>query len=131
MTGDETVYQVIGYRDMGGVARVEQTALVLTKDEGLARYLAMQLLTWHQVRTCAGEPEELVGYSAELRRGRSHGPLDSLRWTPERHDDPVCDLAYLDLDTGSIEWQPNTPTYTVITDQHPDHNVVALLPRRQ
>jgi hypothetical protein len=70
--------------------------------------------------------EELAGYSAELRRGRHRGPLETGLWTPERSDDPVADIAYLDADTGSVEWQVNAPTYLVATEQRRGRAVVAL-----
>jgi hypothetical protein len=125
-------YQVIGYTDIGGIPRVGQTAVVRTAEEGLARFLTIQFLLWQYVQ---GNPdgEELMGSSAELRRGRCRGPLETGLWTPEHHDDPVADIAYLDADTGSIEWQANAPTYTVVTEQQRGHTVTALpgrLPRR-
>jgi hypothetical protein len=43
------------------------------------------------------------------------------------HDDPVADIAYLDADTGSIEWQVDAPTYRVVTEQpRRDDTVVEL-----
>jgi hypothetical protein len=121
-------YQVIGYEDAGGVPRVGQTALVRTTEQGLARFLTVQFLMW---KYSGGNPmgEELAGYSAELRRGRCRGPLESGLWTPERHDDPVADIAYLDADTGSIEWQVNAPTYVVVTER--DRTVITLSDRRR
>jgi hypothetical protein len=125
----QITYQIIGYLDLGGVARVEQTALLRTPREDLARFLANQLLMWQYPR---GNPADdtLPGYSAELHRGHCRGPLDTGLWTPEHHDDPVADIAYLDNDTGSIEWQANAPTYTVVT-QHPPTNVLPLPGRRR
>jgi hypothetical protein len=127
---DRITYQIIGYTDVGGVLRVGQTAVMRTAEEGLARFLTVQFLMWQYVR---GNPdgEELVGYSAELRRGHCPGPLETGLWTPEHHDDPVADIAYLDADTGSIEWQANAPTYVIVTEQQRDHTVTALSGRRR
>ena len=75
---------------------------------------------------------ELVGYCVVLRRGRCSGSLDAGLWTPERHDDPAADIAYLDADTGSIEWQANAPTYVVVTEDSRHHDsVIALSERRR
>jgi hypothetical protein len=128
---DRITYQAIGYEDAGGVPRVGQTAVVRTTEQGLARFLSVQLLMWPYAQ---GNPtgEELLGYSVELRRGRCRGPLETGLWIPERHDDPVADIAYLDADTGSVEWQANAPTYVVVTE-HPrrDGSVVELSKRRR
>jgi len=70
----------------------------------------------------------LVGYSVELRRGRCPGLLETGLWTPEHHDDPV---AYLDADTGSIEWQANAPTYVVVTEHPHRHDSVVELSKRR
>jgi hypothetical protein len=123
-------YQVIGYEDAGGVPRVGQSALVRTTEQGLARFLTVQLLMWQYVR---GNPDgaELLGYSAELCRGRHRGPLETGLWTPERRDDPVADIAYLDADTGSVEWQANAPTYVVVAEQQRDRTVIALSDRKR
>jgi hypothetical protein len=124
--GDRIIYQVIGYEDAGGVPRVGQTAVLLTPEKSLARFLSVQLLMWQYTQ---GNPddEELLGYSVELRRGRCQGPLDAGLWTPEHHDDPAADIAYLDADTGSIEWQANAPTYIVVTeDPRRDDSVIKL-----
>jgi hypothetical protein len=112
---DRIIYQIIGYEDAGGVPRMGQTAVLLTPGKSLARFLSVQLLMW-QYTQVNPDDEELLGYSVELRRGRCRGPLDTGLWTPERHDDPAADIAYLDADTGSIEWQANAPTYIVVTE---------------
>ena len=129
---DRITYQVIGYEDTGGIPRVGQTALVRTTEQSLARFLTTQFLMWQYAR---GNPagEELVGYSAELCRGRCRGPLETGLRTPERHDDPVADIAYLDADTGSIEWQANAPTYVVVTEQQRDRDrtVISLSGRKR
>jgi hypothetical protein len=128
---DRVIYQAIGYEDAGGIPRMGQTAVLLTPEKSLARFLSVQLLMWQYTQ---GNPTdaELVGYSVELRRGRCPGPLDTGLWTPERHDDPVADIAYLDTDTGSIEWQANAPTYVVVTgDSRRDDSVIALSERRR
>jgi hypothetical protein len=125
------IYQVIGYEDAGGIPRMGQTAVLLTPEKSLARFLSVQLLMWQYTQ---GNPTdvELVGYSVELRRGRCPGPLDTGLWTPEHHDDPAADIAYLDADTGSIEWQANAPTYVVVTgDSHRHDSVVELSKRRR
>ena len=70
--------------------------------------------------------KDLLGYSAELRQGRCSGPLETGLWTPEHHDDPAADIAYLDTDTGSIEWETNAPTYIILTEQQRDRTVIAL-----
>jgi hypothetical protein len=128
---DRIIYQAIGYEDAGGVPRLGQIAVVRTPDKGLARFLSMQLLTW-QYPQDNPDGEELVGYSVELCRGRCRGPLETGLWTPEHHDDPVADIAYLDPDTGSIEWQANAPTYVVVTeDSRRDGGVVDLSKRRR
>jgi hypothetical protein len=61
------------------------------------------------------------------------GPVQTARArTPERHDDPAADVAYLDADTGSIEWQANAPTYVVVTEDSRHHDsVIALSERRR
>jgi hypothetical protein len=123
-------YQVIGYEDAGGIPRVGQIAVLRTPDKGLARFLSMQLLMWQYPHTNP-DGEELVGYSVELYRGRCRGPLDTGLWTPERHDDPVADIAYLDPDTGSIEWQANAPTYVVVTEHPHRHDSVVDLSKRR
>jgi hypothetical protein len=124
-------YQIIGYEDAGGIPRLGQVAVLRTPDKGLARFLSVQLLTWQYTHTNP-DGEELVGYSVELCRGRCRGPLDTGLWTPERHDDPVADIAYLDPDTGSIEWQANAPTYVVVTENpRRDGGVVDLSKRRR
>jgi hypothetical protein len=111
-----TAYQVVVYEDVGGMPRVGQSAVVVTREVELARFLAVQLLMWHWVRnSCAGE--DCCGYSAELCVGYCAGPLDAGLWVPARPDDPVADIAYLDADTGSVEWQVNAPTYLVVTEQ--------------
>jgi hypothetical protein len=127
---DRITYQAIGYEDAGGVPRVGQTALVRTTEEGLARFLSVQLLMWPYVQ---GNPagKELLGYSVELRRGRCRGPLETGLWIPEHHDDPVADIAYLDADTGSIEWQANAPTYVVVTEDPRRHDSVVELSQRR
>jgi hypothetical protein len=127
ISGDIT-WQLIAYTDLGGVAKVEQTALVRTNEENLARFLTGQLLMWQFAHGTEERKELLIGYSAELRRGRREGPLDTGLWTPERPDDPVADIAYLDTDSGSIEWDLNAPTYTVVS-QHPYHRKVIPLER--
>lgn len=107
--GGDITWQIIAYTDLGGVAKVEQTALVRTNEENLARFLTGQLLMWQFARGTEERKESLIGYSAELRRGRREGPLDTGLWTPEHPDDPVADIAYLDADSGSIEWDLNAP----------------------
>jgi len=129
--GDRIIYQVIGYEDAGGIPRMGQTAVLLTPEKSLARFLSVQLLMWQYTQ---GNPDdkELVGHSVELRRGRCPGPLDTGLWTPEHHDDPAADIAYLDADTGSVEWQANAPTYVVVTGHPPRYDsVVELLKRRR
>jgi hypothetical protein len=127
---DRIIYQVIGYTDVGGVPRVEPTVVLRTTEIGLARFLSGQLLLWRYAR---GNPAgaELVGYSVELRRGYCRGPLETGLWVPEHHDDPAADIAYLDADTGSIEWQANAPTYVVVTEQRRDRSVILLSGRRR
>ena len=128
---DRIIYQVIGYEDAGGIPRLGQIAVLRTPDKGLARFLSVQLLMWQYTQDNP-TGEELVGYSVELCRGRCRGPLETGLWTPERHDDPVADIAYLDSDTGSIEWQANAPTYVVVTeDPHRHDSVVELSKRRR
>jgi hypothetical protein len=128
---DRVTYQLIGYEDTGAIPRLGQTAMLRTPDKGLARFLSMQLLTWQYIQTHP-DGEELIGHSVELRRGRCRGTLETGLWTPERHDDPVADIAYLDPDTGSIEWQANAPTYVVVTeDPRRDGGVVELSKRRR
>jgi hypothetical protein len=129
---DRITYQAIGYEDTDGVPRVAETVLLRTTEEDLARFLADQFLMWQYAR---GNPDgkQLLGYSVELRRGHCPGPLETGLWTPEHPDDPTADIAYLDADTGSIEWQANAPTYTVVAEQQRDRTVIALsgrLPRR-
>jgi hypothetical protein len=120
-------WQLVGYTDVGGVPRVEQTALIRTTDETLARFLSGQLLMWQFAQTNP-DARELVGYSVELRRGRHEGPLDTGLWKPQHPDDPVADIAFLDADTGSIEWAPHAPTYRVVTDLS---NVILLSGKRR
>ena len=128
---DRITYQVIGYEDAGGIPRMGQTAVLLTPEKSLARFLSVQLLMWQYTQTNPDD-EYLLGHFVELRRGRCPGPLETGLWTPEHHDDPIADIAYLDPDTGSIEWQANAPTYVVITEQPPRHNgVVSLSSRRR
>jgi hypothetical protein len=127
--GGDITWQVIGYTDVGGVAKVEQTALVKTNEESLARFLAGQLLMWQFARGTEEWRKSLIGYSAELRRGRREGPLDTGLWTPERPDDPVADIAYLDADSGSIEWDLNAPTYTVVSPHPYYQKVIPLVGR--
>jgi hypothetical protein len=123
-------YQVIGYEDTDGVPRVAETVLLRTTEAALARFLADQFPMWQYARNNpAGK--NLVGYSVELRRGRCPGPLETGLWTPEHHDDPVADIAYLDADTGSVEWQANAPTYIVVTEQQHDRTVTTLSGRRR
>jgi hypothetical protein len=126
---DQITYQIIGYLDLGGAPKVEQTALLRTPQQDLARFLAGQLLIWRYVRGNR-TGDILPGYSAELHRGHCRGPLDTGLWTPEHHNNPATDIAYLDTETGSIEWQTNAPTYTVLTEQPPT-NVVPLSERRR
>jgi hypothetical protein len=89
---DGVTWQVIGYEDAAGVPQVGQIVLIRTSDEGFARFLSAQLLMFEFARNNP-EDKELLGYSAELRRGRSDGPLDTGSWAPEHHDDPVADIA--------------------------------------
>jgi hypothetical protein len=127
---DRITYQVIGYEDAGGFPRVGQTALVRTTEQGLARFLTVQFLMWQYAQNNPVD-EELVGYSAELRRGRCPGLLETGLWTPEHHDDPVADIAYLDADTGSVEWQAAAPTYVVMTEDPGCHDGVVPLSERR
>jgi hypothetical protein len=128
--GGRIIYQVIGYEDAGGIPRMGQTAVLLTPEKSLARFLSVQLLMWQYTQ---GNPDDkdLVGYSVELRRGRCPGPLDTGLWTPEHHDDPVADIAYLDADTGSVERQANEPTYVVVTGHPHRHDSVVELSKRR
>jgi hypothetical protein len=128
---DRITYQLIGYEDTGAIPRLGQIAVLRTPYKRLARFLSMQLLTWQYTQDDP-DGEEPIGYCVELYRGRCQGPLDTGLWTPERHDDPAADIAYLDPDTGSIEWQANAPTYLVITeDPHSDSGVIDLSKRRR
>ena len=128
---DRITYQAISYEDTGAIPRLGQIAVPRTPDKGLARFLSMQLLTWQYTHTNP-DGEEPIGYSVELYQGRCQGPLDTGLWTPEHHDDPVADIAYLDPDTGSIEWQANAPTYLVVTeDPRRDGGVIDLSKRRR
>jgi hypothetical protein len=124
-------YQVIGYEDTGGIPRVTETVLLRTTEKDQARFLTVQLLMWQYTQNNpAGK--DLLGYSAELRQGRCSGPLETGLWTPEHHDDPAADIAYLDTDTGSIEWETNAPTYVIVTEHpHRRDSVVELSKRRR
>jgi hypothetical protein len=120
-------YQVIGYEDGGGIPRIGQTAVLRTSDVNLARFMTDQLLLWQFARIASAD-EELPGFSAEMRRGRRHGPLDTGLWVPD-HQDTAADIAYLDAETGSVEWQLNAPTYVVVKQQQ-DSTVIDLDRRR-
>jgi hypothetical protein len=74
--GDRVTYQVIGYEDAGDIPRMGQTALVRTTEQGLARFLTVQFLMWQYAQRDPGDAE-LVGYSAELCRGRCPGLLET------------------------------------------------------
>jgi hypothetical protein len=124
-----TAWQVIGYVDLDGEPQVEETVLVRTADEGLVRFLTNQFLMWQFARKHPEDKKWRAGHSACLHRGRCEGPLDTGLWIPAHRDDPVADVAYLDTDTGSVEWQANAPTYRVLTQQ--PGNVIPLPgPRR-
>jgi hypothetical protein len=124
-------YQVIGYEEGAEDVppRAEPIMFLKTSEENMARFLANQLLM-RQFARCDPADKELIGYSVEIRRGRRFGPLDTGLWVPNCQD-AVADIAYLDTETGSVEWQANAPTYVVVSEQQRDVEVVELSDRRR